>query len=113
MGRVIPPKGDSTYDASPIVGLKLIRLGFHPVIFRSMVNGAENYIDQWKEYVKKIDYNNTEGIRYVLLDLSSLKNMRYVGSFLVMLKLIKLGFTPCFDGNICTEQEFKSYVKGR
>ena len=62
--------------------------------------------------LKKIDYNDTEGIGYVLLDLSSL-NKRYVGSFLVMLKLIKLRFTPCFDGNICTEQEFKSYVKGR
>ena len=53
MGRVIPPEGDSVYDASPIVGLKLIRLGFHPVIFRSMIKGAENYIEQWKEYVKK------------------------------------------------------------
>lgn len=53
MGRVIPPEGDIVYDASPIVGLKLIRLGFSPVVELTKASNSEIGIDYWKDYVKK------------------------------------------------------------
>lgn len=45
--------GIRVYDAIPTVGLKLLRLGFNPVLERAMLFNSEFNINRWKDYVKK------------------------------------------------------------
>ena len=53
MGRVNCYEDHAVYDASPIVGLKLLRLGFRPILERTMLSNSELNINRWKDYVKK------------------------------------------------------------
>lgn len=53
--------------------------------------------------LKKIEYNETDGKYYVLVDMGLSPSLRYTSSIKIMIKLYKLGFTLCYSG---------SYVKG-